>query len=50
MKRQLFVIALILVAICPADEAARSDAETQRKAFWLPRSLRCSVSARVSTP
>jgi len=29
MKRQLFVIALILVAICPADEAARSDAETQ---------------------
>jgi type II secretory pathway component GspD/PulD (secretin) len=29
MKRQLFVIVLILVAICPADEAARSDAETQ---------------------
>ena len=29
MKRQLFAIALILVAFCRADEAARSEAETQ---------------------
>ena len=38
MKRQLFAIALILVAFCRADEAARSEAETQS-----PEALRAAA-------